>query len=184
MQVALVTGKRQLEILEFPDPSPEARTAVVEIGYCGICGTDLHAYQSGSPYTPAICGHEWMGVVSKAGRDVEGIREGDRVGIGVPAPCGRCNECRAGETRHCSTLMLAMRGRDPLAPPHGGFASAIAIDATRLYPIYDALTDQQAAQLEPATVALHAVRRTPMRLGDSALVLGAGPIGLLVIQCA
>jgi (R,R)-butanediol dehydrogenase/meso-butanediol dehydrogenase/diacetyl reductase len=184
MRVGLVTGLRQIEIREFPEPTPAPESAVVQIAYCGICGTDLHAYSSGDPYNPAICGHEWMGTVSAVGSDVGHVKEGDRVGIGVPPACGQCAECRAGDGAHCAQVMIEMTGRGPLAPEHGGFASAIRVGAGRLYGVNDALSDIQAASLEPATVALHAVRRTPMRLGDTAVVLGAGPIGLLVMQCA
>ncbi len=77
-----------------------------------------------------------------------------------------------------------MIGMGPLAAPHGGFASAIAIDASRLYRVRTRIDDIDAAILEPATVAVHAVRRTDIRLGDSVVVLGAGPIGLLVLQAA
>jgi len=184
MRAGLVTGHKQLELVEFPEPTPEAGLAVVEIAYCGICGTDLHAYHSGEPYNPAICGHEWTGTVSALGPGVERVKEGDRVGLGVPPACGRCNECRAGDAGHCLAVLLSMIGLGPLAPPHGGFASAIAIDAARLYPVHPKLSDREAAILEPATIALHALRRTPLRLGDSAVVIGAGPIGLLVLQCA
>jgi (R,R)-butanediol dehydrogenase/meso-butanediol dehydrogenase/diacetyl reductase len=184
MRAGLVTGLRQIELREFPEPTPEPATAVVQIAYCGICGTDLHAYTSGDPYNPAICGHEWAGTVSAVGSGVDNVREGDRVGIGVPTACGQCAECRSGDGAHCARVMVEMTGRGPLAPDHGGFASAISIGASRLYRVSGALSDVQAALLEPATVALHSVRRTPMRLGDSAVVLGAGPIGLLVMQCA
>lgn len=71
-----------------------------------------------------------------------------------------------------------------MAAPHGGFASAIAIDAARLFSVHPKLSDEEAALLEPATVAVHALRRTPLRIGESVVVLGAGPIGLLVMQCA
>ncbi len=184
MRAGLVVGKRKIELREFPDPTAGPGTAVVQISYCGICGTDLHPYQTGDPYNPAICGHEWAGTVSAVGSGVSGVREGDRVGIGVASACGQCNECRAGDARHCMGVLLGMLGIGPLAPPHGGFASAIAFDATRLYPIHKDLSDEEAALLEPATVAVHALRRTPLRLGDSIVVLGAGPIGLLVLQCA
>ena len=77
-----------------------------------------------------------------------------------------------------------MVGRDALAPPHGAFAPRIALDARRLLPVAEGLTDEQAAIVEPATVALHAVRRTPAHLGDTVVVQGCGPIGLLTLQCA
>ncbi len=184
MQVGLVTGRGRIELREFPDPKPTPGRAVVQIRYCGICGTDLHAYQSGEPYNPAICGHEWSGEVSAVGRGVTGVREGDRVAIGVATACGQCATCRRGDAAHCETAFMGAIGVGPMVAPHGGFASAIAIDAARIYPVMAALSDIEAAMLEPATVAVHAVRRTDMRLGDVAVVLGAGPIGLLVAQAA
>ncbi len=183
MQAGLVTGRRRIELREFPEPEPTSGKAVVQIAYCGICGTDVHAYQSGEPYNPAICGHEWCGTVSAAGAGLD-LKEGDRVAIGIAGPCGRCATCQRGDPAHCEAAFAGLVGAGPLAAPHGGFASAIAIDAARLYGIARGIDDLRAAMLEPATIALHAVRRTPLRLGDSVVVIGAGPIGLLVLQCA
>lgn len=184
MQVGLVTGLERIELRDMPEPLPAPGKAVVEIGLCGICGTDLHAFQSGAPYPPAICGHEWAGSVSALGEGVTHLREGDRVGIGVSAPCGACPECQVGDAAHCTQVLLGMLGMNALAALHGGFARAIAVEAARLYPVHPALSDEDAAMLEPATVAVHALRRTPLRLGEPVAVLGAGPIGLLVLQCA
>lgn len=184
MQVGLVTGKARLELREFPMPEPAPGKAVVQITYCGICGTDLHAYQSGAPYNPAICGHEWTGYVSAVGQGVADLREGDRVAVGIASACGACPTCRRGDPAHCETAFMGAIGVGPMAAPHGGFAPAIAMDAARLYPVLAGLSDVEAALLEPATVAVHAVRRTELRLGDSVVVLGAGPIGLLVAQAA
>ncbi len=183
MQAALVTGKHQLELREFPDPAAAPGKAVVQIAYCGICGTDLHAYQSGAAYNPAICGHEWTGTVSAAPADVQ-LREGDRVAIGIANACGQCSTCQRGDAAHCENAFMGLIGLGPLAAPHGGFASSIAIDAARLYAVNDGISDLHAAMLEPATVAVHAVRRTEVRPGDSVVVIGGGPIGLLVMQCA
>jgi (R,R)-butanediol dehydrogenase/meso-butanediol dehydrogenase/diacetyl reductase len=184
MRAALVTGKRQITLREFPEPEPSPGKAVVEISHCGICGTDLHAWASGAPYNPAICGHEWAGTVSKRGGGVAHVKEGDRVTIGIAPACGQCAECRSGRAAYCGTAFMGMLGVGPMAAAHGGFAPAIAIDASRLIPVRAGLSDEAAAMLEPATVALHAVRRTPLRLGDACVVLGAGPIGLLTQQCA
>ena len=184
MQVALVVGKEKIEIRDFPNPEPAPGRAVVKISYCGICGTDLHAYHGGAPYNPAICGHEWAGTLVSKGNDVPDLREGDRVGIGVAPACGSCPECRAGDSAHCGATMMSMVGVGPMAAKHGGFASAISIEASRLYPLRSSVSDISAAMLEPATVAIHALRRTPLRLGDAVVVLGAGPIGLLILQCA
>jgi (R,R)-butanediol dehydrogenase/meso-butanediol dehydrogenase/diacetyl reductase len=184
MRVGLITGKQQLELREFPTPIPEAGKAVVQISGCGICGTDVHAYIQGDPYTPAICGHEWAGTVSACGPGVDGVSEGDRVGVGIAPACGSCALCLAGAPAQCMAALSEMLGRDPLAPPHGGFASAIAIRAARLYRLRPEISDLEAALLEPATVVTHALRRTPIRDGESVVVLGAGPIGLLALQLA
>jgi (R,R)-butanediol dehydrogenase/meso-butanediol dehydrogenase/diacetyl reductase len=179
---ALITGKETVELREFPDPVPADEGVVVDIAFCGICGTDVHAYQSGRPYNPAICGHEWSGTVSAVGRDVRSIREGDRVVVAATPACGRCAACLAGQADRCQVSFLSALGRDALAPAHGGFAPRIAVAARRVVTTDPALTDEQAAQVEPATVAFHAVRSTPPRLGDVAVVQGAGPIGLGTLQ--
>ncbi len=179
MQAAIITGKEIIELLEFAEPVPAVGQAVVRISYCGICGTDLHSYQSGAPSNPAICGHEWTGEVAAVGAGVTNVREGDRVIGGIVPACGSCDTCRAGHARDCPNQLASL-----MATPHGGFAPAIAADARRLTAVPAGLDDLEAAMVEPLTVALHATRRTDIRLGDSVLVLGAGPIGLLVLQCA
>jgi (R,R)-butanediol dehydrogenase/meso-butanediol dehydrogenase/diacetyl reductase len=182
MLAGLITGKGQLEMIEFPDPTPQPASAVVDITYCGICGTDLHAYQSGDPYIPSICGHEWTGHVSAVGSDVAAVSEGDRVVVAVPPACGRCRACHAGQADRCIDSFTVAIGMDALAPPHGGFATRIAVDARRLVLADPGLSDEQAAMVEPATVAFHAVRSSNITLGDVAVVQGAGPIGLLTLQ--
>ncbi len=184
MRAGLVTGARSVELVEVPDPVPAPGVAVVDVARCGICGTDVHAFVSGEPYNPAICGHEWTGRVRAVGDGVRGVSEGDRVVGAVPAGCGRCPACRAGHADWCQAVFASMVGLDALAPPHGGFAPAIAVDAARLVAVPSALTDDQAALVEPTTVAVHAVARTGIRLGDLVVVVGAGPIGLLALQCA
>lgn len=182
MHVGLITGARCLELREVPEPTPPDGGVVVDISLCGICGTDVHAYRSGTPYNPAICGHEWTGVVSAVGQGAGAASEGDRVVVGVAPACGACSACHAGHAGHCTATFLSATGRDPLAPPHGGFAARIPVAVGRIVRADAGLTDEQAAQIEPTTVALHAVRRSGLRLGDIAVVQGAGPIGLLVLQ--
>ena len=184
MRAGLVTGQRRFELVEVPEPEARPGTAVVEVGLCGICGTDVHGFLSDQPYNPAICGHEFSGVVAAVGAEVGHLHEGDRVLAGIAPACGRCAPCRAGHAAWCEAAFLGMVGRDALAPTHGAFAPRIAMGAARLVPVAAGLTDEQAAIVEPATVALHAVRRTPPRLGDVVAVQGCGPIGLLTLQCA
>ena len=75
MYAALITGKETVKLTDFPDPIPAPAGVVVDIAFCGVCGTDIHAYQSGRPYNPAICGHEWSGTISAIGRDVGSLSE-------------------------------------------------------------------------------------------------------------
>ncbi len=183
-RAALVTGRETVELREFPDPTPDPSGVVVDIAFCGVCGTDIHAYQSGDPYNPAVCGHEWVGTVSASGAEVRRVREGDRVVVATPPACGTCAPCRAGQPDVCATSFLFTLGRDPLAPPHGGFAPSIAVAEGRVTGAEPTLTDEQAAQVEPATITLHAVRASRLRPGDTVVVQGAGPIGLLTMQFA
>ncbi len=182
MFAALIVGKGQVEMREFPDPTPAENGVVVDIALCGICGTDVHAYQSGLPYNPAICGHEWSGTLSAVGNGVRSFSEGDRVVVGTAPACGSCTACRAGQAQRCQVAFFSMLGRGPDAPLHGGFAPRIAVAASRIVHTNPLLTDAQAAQVEPVTVAFHAVRMSGLRLGDVAVVQGAGPIGLGTMQ--
>lgn len=184
MKAGLITGLRRLELVEVDEPVAVPGVAVVDVTLCGICGTDVHGYLSDTPYNPAICGHEWAGVVRDVGDGVREVAPGDRVVLAVPPACGRCRNCRAGRSAFCDTVLWSMLGRDDRAPRHGGFAPSIAVAADRLVVVHPELSDVQAAMVEPLTVALHAIRRTPMRTGDVVVVQGCGPIGLLTIQCA
>jgi (R,R)-butanediol dehydrogenase / meso-butanediol dehydrogenase / diacetyl reductase len=183
MRAGLVTSQRRFELVEMPEPVALPGTAVIDVILCGICGTDLHGFLGAGPYNPAICGHEFTGVVCAVGDGVRHLSEGDRVVAAVAAPCGRCEPCRGGRPTYCSTAFLGMVGRDALAPPHGAFARQIAIAGDRLIVVPAGLSDVQAAVVEPTAVALHAVRRTPPRFGDTVIIQGCGPIGLLTLQC-
>jgi D-arabinose 1-dehydrogenase-like Zn-dependent alcohol dehydrogenase len=104
VRAALITGTEQLEILDFPDPVPTDAGLVVDVTFCGVCGTDVQAFTSGRAYTPAVCGHEWTGVVSAVGRSVSRFAEGDRVVVGVPRPVDRAPPVGRVRTRTASPL--------------------------------------------------------------------------------
>ncbi len=182
MLAALITDQETVALQEFDHPEPEPDQVVVDISFCGVCGTDVHSYQSPGPANPSTCGHEWVGHVSGKGADVDRLSEGDRVVIAVPPSCGRCAACHAGQMEKCQTVLLATVGRGPFSTPHGGFAPHLAVHHGRAVLANSALTDEQAAQIEPATICFHAVRATAPRLGDVAVIQGAGPIGLNTMQ--
>jgi (R,R)-butanediol dehydrogenase / meso-butanediol dehydrogenase / diacetyl reductase len=181
---ALITAQETVEFRTFSQPAPADGCVTVEISLCGICGTDIASFRTGHLHRPAVCGHEWVGTISDVGAGVDGIETGERVVIAVPPACGRCPECRRGLAEYCRTASAVARGRDPLAPPHGGFARSITVEATRVLPAHPDLTEEEAAQVEPATVAFHGVRRSRIAPGDAVVVQGAGPIGLLTLQFA
>ena len=117
MRAALIARGR-VEFREFAPPQAREGGVVVNIAYCGLCGTDLHAYKSGAEYNPAICGHEWTGTVGAVGDNVTGLAEGDRVVVAVPPACGRCVECARSLPERCRVSFAYAVGRDERAPAH------------------------------------------------------------------
>lgn len=182
MRAGVIRGKHHFELAEVDEPRAGEGQAVVDVQRCGICGSDVHAYVEGWPYAPGLCGHEWVGVVREVAPGVTNVREGDRVTGGVAPGCGVCAECRASHPEQCSFGRATYGGR--LSPRNGGFARSMALHASRLCPVPDAVDDDRAALIEPASVALHGVRRSRLRVGDVTCVVGCGPIGLLTLQCA
>ena len=180
----MLTGPRRVELIERPDPVAEPGTVVVEVDRCGIGGTDVEAYRTGSVPAPAWFGHEWVGRVVDIGEGVHGRFLGERVVGAVPPPCGACRPCRAGLGQHCELVLAMIVGTDAAASSHGGFAKRIRVDARRVHRVPDGVEDSNAALAEPAAVAAHAVARAEQRLGDLVVVVGAGTIGLLVGELA
>ena len=183
MRAAVITGQGSIELREVPEPVPAPGGVVVDVALCGICGTDVHAYAHGGPYPATLCGHEWSGTVSAVAADVRSVAEGDRVSVAILPACGACTECRAGLTDWCSTSTMSLV-RDAAGSPHGAFAPRIAASADRIVVVPDTLDDATAAMVEPATVAFHGVRHAGIRLGDTVVVQGAGPIGAFALQWA
>ena len=122
--------------------------------------------------------------MSAVGHSVSTYAEGDRVVVGVPDACGSCVACRAGHPAQCMTVSSFARGRDDAAPPHGGFAPRIAVHADRVIAAHPDLDDETLAQVEPVTVSVHAVNQSRIIEGDFAVIQGAGPVGLITMQCA
>lgn len=184
MPVALVGHEGKPFVIEDRSVPREAEpgTAIVDITLCGVCGSDLAAFRHAGPYPPYLSGHEWTGIVRAVGDGSAGVAVGDRVVAGVPPACGHCAMCLAGHHTRCERIMALPFGQDPLAPDHGALARSLQFPADYLIKVPAALSDIEAAMVEPATVALHAVRRLPPAVGDASVVLGGGPVGLFAAQ--
>ena len=190
MRAPVLHGQRSMRYEDVPEPVIAANEVIVEVSLCGICGSDLHLYDSTMAPDGIVMGHEYGGTIVQLGRDVKGWEAGDRV-VGAPmAPCANCVFCKRGEPELCYQhyrLDMARAGTVRAAGDSlgaGGYGPLAKIAAGRLMRVPDDLDDQQAASVEPAAVGLHAVRGSGMRVGDRVAVLGAGPIGLYTLQCA
>ncbi|MDT2005825.1 alcohol dehydrogenase catalytic domain-containing protein [Rhodococcus opacus] len=182
--VALITGPGTVELQEVREPEPEGRGVTVAIDLCGVCVAEVKAFHTGAGHGPELCGHEWTGLIVAVGSGVSSVTRGQRVVVGVPDPCGACASCTAGRPELCSFVMTVARGRDAGAAPHGGFSTLVTVPEYRVVPAPSGLTAEEAALVEPSAIAWHAVRRAGIAAGDRVEVLGAGPIGLLVLQFA
>lgn len=183
MRAAIINGLRTLEFQEFPEETAAVPgTAVVQITLCGICGSDVAAYRDGEEYPAFLSGHEWVGVIVDIAAEYSRLVVGDRVVAATPPACGSCVMCLAGHAERCNELSALAFGTHPLTPKHGAYAPRITMPVETLVKVPDEITDEQAAMVEPATVALHAVRLKSPLPGDVAVVVGGGPVGLFTVQ--
>lgn len=164
---------------DLPEPVRGPGEAIVSIRRIGICGTDLHAYKGRQPFFayPRILGHELAGIVEAVDPDEKKLKVGDQVGVIPYMHCGTCIACRSGKTNCCTDMKVLGVHID------GGMRQRIAVPATHLIVAND-LTLDQTATLEPFAIGAHAVRRSGLAAGETALVIGAGPIGLGVMAFA
>ncbi len=160
-------------------PSRKPGEAVIRIRRVGICGTDLHAFKGEQPYFtyPKILGHELSGEVAEIGKDVHGLKVGDPVVIVPYVACGRCIACRHGKTNCCTRINLFGVHWD------GGMQEYLAVPADHLIKT-EGLDFDRMAMVECLGIGAHAVRRAGIEPGETALVIGAGPIGMSVMQFA
>lgn len=163
-----------LEAVEVDDPTPRPGEVVVAVDSCGICGSDLHIVDA-LPMPGHVLGHELAGRVAAVGQGVEHWHEGDPVMALSLATCGVCDACRSGRPRKCATaLMLGVE-------TPGGYAEYVRAPAHDLVALPDGFDLRHGALIEPLAVARHAVGRGGLMAGESALVIGGGPVGLAVL---
>jgi len=190
MRAALWYGRKDVRIENVPEPlSPGEDEVLVKIVWCGICGTDLHEYLTGPitipaknphPLTkrraPIILGHEAVGEVLEVGEKVSHCEPGDRVVFYPVIGCGGCWWCREGRPHLCSKVAFIGSSWD------GGMAEYMRVPASNCYFIPPDLSSEEATLVEPLAAAIRATKRAKVKPGETALVVGAGPMGLCVIQ--
>ncbi|KJZ04381.1 MULTISPECIES: alcohol dehydrogenase catalytic domain-containing protein [unclassified Halomonas] len=174
MEALVYTGPRQVEVTEVPEPAERAGAVKVRMLYCGVCGTDIGIYSGKHPraQAPLVLGHEFVGRVEQTPPDSR-FAVGDRVVAYPLISCGDCHPCRNGTPHVCANLRLIGIDRD------GGMTDHQWIDESVLFKVPDSLSDEVAALVEPLAVVVRTLHQARFALLDSAVVMGAGPIGLL-----
>lgn len=185
MKALLLTEVQTLEVVDnFPEPDVGPHDVLVEVAACGICGSDIHGYDgsSGRRIPPLVMGHEASGTVVQIGSAVTTFAAGHRVAMDSMVSCGGCAFCKRGETNLCDNRRVLGVSCGEYRK-HGAFAKYVAVPAASCYALPDELSFEHAAMIEPTSIAVHAVGRLPVELGDVAVVVGSGMIGMLALQC-
>jgi L-iditol 2-dehydrogenase len=183
MKVLLLSKYRQLEMAEVPMPVAGAGEVLIRVGACGICGSDVHGYDgsSGRRIPPIVMGHEAAGRIASLGVGVTRLAEGDRVTFDSTIYCGACGFCKRGEVNLCDhRQVLGVSCGDYSRT--GAFAEYVAVPARVVYKLPENISFAEAAMLEAVAVAIHAVSLAEISAQSTALVVGAGTIGVLILQ--
>jgi L-iditol 2-dehydrogenase len=183
VKALLLSKYKHLEIADLPDPIPGQGEVLVNVAACGICGSDVHGYDgsSGRRIPPIVMGHEAAGTIAALGAGVSGFAEGDRVTFDSTIYCGACSNCRRGDVNLCDYRQVLGVSCAEFRRA-GAFAEYVAVPSRILYRLPESLSFAEAAMLEAVSVALHGVSFAQVSADSTALVLGAGMIGLLTLQ--
>lgn len=183
MKAMLLSEYRKLELVDVGTPEIQPDEVLVKVEACGICGSDVHGYDgsSGRRIPPLIMGHEAAGVIEQVGCEVQRFQIGDRVTFDSMISCGTCDACQTGSMNLCQDRRVLGVSCETYRQP-GCFAQFVALPQHIVYLLPDHLPLEHAAMVEPVSVAVHAVSLLKVNPGDSAIVVGTGMIGLLVVQ--
>ena len=184
MKAALLTGIRQFEIGQVPEPKIAKDTDVlIRIKTVGVCGSDIHYYTTGRIGSqiiqfPFTIGHEAAGIVERTGKKATRVKPGQRIAIDPAMYCGHCDQCRAGRENTCRQLLFLGYPKQ-LA---GALCEYLVLPENCCYPINDGTTFEQATLSEPLAIAAYAVERSPLPAKAEVAILGAGPIGMSIFH--
>ena len=179
MKTAVMTKLKYCEIQQRPIPQPKADEVLVKVENVGVCGSDLHYYESGRIGNfiveyPFVLGHEAGGTVVEVGADVTNLKVGDRVALEPGKTCGKCEFCKSGRYNLCPDVIFFAT-----PPVDGVFQEYVAHEAGLCFKIPDNMTTEEAALIEPLAVGMHAANQGDAHLGQTAVVTGSGCIGLM-----
>lgn len=181
MRAAIFDAPGKVRVGTVPDPTPQPDEVVIRVEACGICGTDLHLLDGDSPFAryPLVPGHEFAGEVVALGGDsarASGLSVGSRVAVEPNLYCGYCDACRTGHENLC--FNYAAIG----VTANGAIAEYVAVPAAKAYQLPDTLTLREGALIEPVSCAVHGMHSLNPQSGDTCLIVGAGTMGLLLLQ--
>ncbi|MCK4260446.1 MAG: 2,3-butanediol dehydrogenase [Halanaerobiales bacterium] len=191
MKAARWYNQKDIRVEEVNEPVITDNSVKIKVKWCGICGSDLHEYLAGPIFipvgqphplsknsAPVILGHEFSGEVVEVGKKVTKVKAGDSVIVEPIVACGKCAHCKEGKYHLCSSL-----GFHGLCGSGGGFAEYTTFPQEFVHKMPEGLSYEKGALVEPITVALHSLKRGNFQTGQTAVVVGAGPIGLATIEC-
>jgi 2-desacetyl-2-hydroxyethyl bacteriochlorophyllide A dehydrogenase len=173
-----------MELRDIPEPDPASGEVLVEVAYCGVCGSDLHEYASQAPSMRAagvfqpVMGHEFTGVISALGAGVNTLSPGDPVVVHPGGPCRDCYYCRSGAANLCAEQVGTGYRKQ------GAYAQQVVVSAAQALPLPGVTFLEPAALTEPLGVAIHALNRGRLGEGETVFIAGGGPIGLLTLLAA
>lgn len=182
MKSAVFYGRHDLRVENTSTPKPAPNEVLIQVKACGICGTDIHIYEgdkgAAEVTPPTILGHEFSGIITEIGCDVQNFQVGDRVCIDPNYYCGECDFCRSGEVHFCERMV----GYGTTV--NGGFAEYCVVEQSQVYHIGDNTSFAQGAMAEPVACCLHGIDMCGIEPGYQVVVIGGGMIGLLMLQLA
>lgn len=178
MRVVVLHGPGDFRMETRTVPTPGAGDVLVRVGLVGVCGSDIHYFETGRSGSsiirnPAVIGHEFGGLIAAVGPGVS-RPVGERVSVEPGIQCGRCDACRRGAYNHCDFMRFL-----GAAPTDGAMQEYVVVPSDHAFAVPDEVSDEAAALIEPLSVALWGIRRSRLTAGESVLVVGAGPIGVL-----
>jgi L-iditol 2-dehydrogenase len=183
MKALVLKDYKRFSYEDFPEPQAGPTDVLVAVKACGICGSDVHGMDgsTGRRRPPIIMGHEAAGVIAGTGSEVKGWKVGEAVTFDSTLYCGECAFCRQGQINLCDRRRVLGVSCEEYRQ-HGAFAEMVAVPQRVLYRLPQGLAFEHAALAEPFSIALHALSRVKVTASDTAIVIGAGMIGLALVQ--